>query len=66
MEIDSLGRPFRVSGFVEKRDAATGELLAVDHDLSTWYEPDGTEVTDPERIAELEAGVAERQKEGNE
>jgi hypothetical protein len=62
MDMDTFGRPYRIAGFVEKRDAATGELIAVDHDESTWYEADGTPVTDSARIAELEAGTAGRER----
>lgn len=66
MDIESVGRPIRIAGFVEKTDSETGALISVDHDATTWYEADGSEVTSPERIAELEAGIAEREKEATE
>jgi hypothetical protein len=62
MDIETFGRPFRIAGHVEKRDAETGELIAIDADETAWYEADGTAVTDPARIAELEAGVSAGRK----
>jgi hypothetical protein len=58
MDIETFGRPFRIAGHVEKRDAETGELISIDADETQWFEADGSLVTDAARIAELEAGVS--------
>jgi hypothetical protein len=66
MDIETFGRPYRIAGSVEKRDAATGELISIDPDQTVWYEADGTEIADPDRIAELEAGTAGRERKQDE
>lgn len=58
--IDNLGRPYRVAITLEKRHENEADPYETVTE-SSWHEPDGSEITDEQRIAELEA--AQRQKE---
>lgn len=53
--IESIQSPCRIQLTVTKRKADDPAYRLVEADEPTWHEPDGTEITDPERIAELEA-----------
>jgi hypothetical protein len=57
--IEAIRAPYRIQTKLEKRresDAEPYETLTT----STWYEADGAEITDQERIDQLEA--EQRQK----
>ncbi len=60
--MDALGRPHKIEGQVAKwengRTPADGPPDEVDT-FAGWVEADGTEITDPDRIAALEAGITE-------
>lgn len=52
--IDGITAPYRIATTLQKRRAGETEPYETLTD-STWHEPDGTEITDTDRIAELEA-----------
>lgn len=52
--IDNIGRPYRVAVTIDKRRGGDAEPYATITDTS-WHEPDGSEITNEQRIAELEA-----------
>ena len=57
------GRPFRVDVGVEKYDGAVeGEPVETVTVRAGWYEADGTPITDPDRIADLDERVASREE----
>jgi hypothetical protein len=56
---DAITTPFRIATTLEKRREGEDEPYETLTDTS-WHEPDGTEITDQQRIDQLEA--AQRQK----
>ena len=60
--LDVIQHPFRIQTTLEKRREGESEPYEVVSE-SSWHEADGTEITDPDRIAELEA--AQQRKENS-
>lgn len=59
MELETIARPYRLTSSLEKRREGEDQPYEVINH-SWWHEPDGTEITDLDRIAELEADLAEK------
>lgn len=53
-EVETIQRPYRIASKLAKRREGESEPYEVIENI-WWHEPDGTEVTDPARFAELEA-----------
>lgn len=51
---DALTNPYRIATRLDKRREGESEPYETLTSAS-WHEPDGTEITDEKRIAELEA-----------
>ena len=60
MDTDSITTPYRITTQLTKRREGDDEPYEVIDHLY-WHEADGTEVTDPERIRELEEAQAKRE-----
>lgn len=58
------GGPTKATFILRELDPVTREEVGRQIVEGGWQEPDGTPITDPERIAELEAGVAARKETG--
>ena len=60
--LDVIKQPYRIQFTIEKRREGETEPYETVSE-SSWHEADGTEITDPNRIAELDA--AQRRKENS-
>lgn len=63
-DIDTPSVPYKMQAMMEKWDSEEdyrAGLPPIVEERSTWHEADGTEVTDPDRIAELEAIIAQKE-----
>lgn len=61
---DSLSGPYRLGARVEKWNPGqdhTSEPPAEVVETRSWYEADGTEITDPARLAQLNAAFAQEE-----
>ena len=59
---DTIAAPYKVAFTLEKytQREPDGNPDAVEGS-EQWYEADGTEISDPARVAELEAGIARQE-----
>ena len=61
-ETEQIGRPIKIAITVDKYRESDSSYHVVEIDDPVWFDVDGSEITDPARIAELDAGVAQRQE----
>jgi hypothetical protein len=65
-DIDKITGPYKVALRIEKFHSEEERLTGVpfeDETTASWHDPDGSEITDPARIAELEQ-IAKEQADG--
>jgi hypothetical protein len=55
---ENFDRPIKVQFGIRELDPITREEIANRQTEGKWFDTDGSEITDPARIEELEAGVA--------